>query len=62
MDFYNSPEVITTGVLSFADVALTAGNHKLGIEITGAHPEAVKSYMVGFDYVRLVAQENTNHQ
>ncbi|MEO8494997.1 MAG: PVC-type heme-binding CxxCH protein [Planctomycetota bacterium] len=54
VDFYNSPDVITTGVLSYPGIELTAGNHKLGIEIIGANPEAAKSYMIGLDYVRLV--------
>ncbi len=35
---------------------LTAGGHKLVIEITGANPEAVKSYMTGLDYVWLGKQ------
>ncbi len=54
VDFYNSPDVITTGVLAYSGLELSAGNHKFGIEITGAHPEAVKAYMMGLDYVRLV--------
>jgi hypothetical protein len=52
-DMFNQPEVITTGVLDFPDLELTAGPHKLGIEIVGAHPEAVKAYMFGLDYARL---------
>lgn len=55
IDFYNSPDVITTGVLSYSGIELKAGNHKLGITITGANPEAVKAYMIGLDYVRLVS-------
>ncbi|MBI2481143.1 MAG: c-type cytochrome, partial [Planctomycetia bacterium] len=54
IDFYNAPDVITTGVLTYPSVELATGNHKLGIEITGAHPEAVKAYMIGLDYVRFV--------
>lgn len=54
IDFYNAPDVITTGVLTYPNIELTAGNHKLGIEITGGNPQAVKAYMIGLDYVRLV--------
>jgi len=46
-------DVTTTGVLSFGPRRLTAGNHKLGLQITGANPKADKGYMVGIDYVRL---------
>jgi len=31
---------------------LTAGENQLAITITGANEKAVKSYMVGLDYVR----------
>jgi putative membrane-bound dehydrogenase-like protein len=53
IDLYNSPEVITTGVLSFDTPELKAGKHKLTIKIVGANRRAVKAYMVGLDYVRL---------
>lgn len=53
IDFYNSPEVITTGVLEFEGLDLKAGQHKLSVEIIGAHPQAIKAYMFGLDYVRL---------
>lgn len=54
IDLYHSPDVVTTGVLSFPQVALTQGSHRLTLEITGANPAAVKSFMVGLDYVRLI--------
>ncbi|QDU43993.1 FG-GAP repeat protein [Symmachiella dynata] len=53
IDLYNAPDVVTTGVLSFPVSGLTPGNHKLTIEILGAHPKAAKAYMVGLDFVRL---------
>lgn len=56
IDLYNAPDVITTGVLTFSGIDLTAGNHKLGIDIIGANPKAEKSYMIGLDYVRLVLE------
>jgi hypothetical protein len=58
IDFYNAPDVITTGVLAYPGIELTAGNHKFGIEITGTNAEAVKAYMIGLDYVRLVDGAN----
>ncbi len=56
IDLYNSPDVITTGVLTFDAGQLKAGNHKLTVAIVGAHPDAIKAYMFGLDYVRLVAK------
>ena len=47
-------DVVTTGVLSYGPKKLTAGTHKLGLQIVGANPNAVKGYMVGVDYIRLV--------
>jgi putative heme-binding domain-containing protein len=57
IDLFNTPDVVTTGVLDFANLELTAGAHKLGVEIVGAHPDAIKAYMFGLDYVRLVPAE-----
>ncbi len=51
VDLYN-PDVITTGVLKFRTPQVTAGQHKLVVEIVGANTAAEKSYMVGLDYVR----------
>ena len=53
IDLFNTPDVITTGVLSFEKNQLKKGNHKLSLEIVGSNPKAVKSYMVGLDYVQL---------
>jgi len=53
LDLFNTPEVITTGVLSFATKDLKAGTHRLGVQLVGANPKAVKAYMVGIDFVRL---------
>jgi putative heme-binding domain-containing protein len=54
VDFFNEPDVVTTGVLSFENIELSEGNRRLKIEILGANPKAVKGYMVGLDYIRLV--------
>ena len=54
IDLFNSPDVITTGVLSFSLDGLAAGQHTLVIEIVGSNPKAAKAYMFGLDYVRLV--------
>ena len=54
IDCFNVPDVITTGVLNFEPRKLTKGLHKLTFEIAGKHAEAV-GFMVGVDYVRLVA-------
>ena len=57
IDLYEYPDVRTTGVLDFGPRKLTAGKHRLTLEIIGANKSAVKSYMVGLDYVRLVPRE-----
>ncbi len=44
--------VITKG-LALGTHELTAGEHKLTIEITGANPRAVKRHMFGLDYLKL---------
>jgi len=41
-------------VLTYSQVPLTKGNHRLTFEIIGANPEAIKSHMVAIDYLRLV--------
>ena len=46
-------DVVTTGVLSLGSRKFSAGDHKLGFQITGANPKAAKGYMVGIDYLRL---------
>jgi putative membrane-bound dehydrogenase-like protein len=53
IDLFNTPDVITTGVVSLGQRDLTAGDHRLTIEIVGANPAAVKAYMFGLDYIYL---------
>lgn len=52
-DGYNFPAAIVTDELDWGTHEITAGEHQLTLTITGANPQAVKSYMVGVDYVRL---------
>jgi len=60
IDLYNSPDVITTGVLSFEKRELKKGTHTLSLQIVGANPKAIKSYMIGLDYVRLKKMPSEN--
>ncbi len=53
MDLYHAG-VIATGELDLGKRELSAGEHTLTVEITGANPQAVKSYMLGLDYLKLV--------
>ncbi len=46
--------VIPSGEINLGAHELSAGQHTLTVEITGANPQAVKSYLFGLDYVRLV--------
>ena len=54
IDLFNSPDVVSTGEVNFGDHVLTAGPHRLVVSVTGANPKAVKGYMFGLDYLRLV--------
>lgn len=45
--------VVPTGELDLGVRELTAGEHKLVLKVVGANEKAVKSYMVGLDYVKL---------
>ncbi len=52
IDLY-SPRVVPTGALKLGVQDLTVGQHTFTLEITGANDRAVKSYMVGLDYLKL---------
>ncbi|HOX02286.1 MAG TPA: DUF2961 domain-containing protein [Candidatus Paceibacterota bacterium] len=52
IDLYH-PSVAPTGLLNLGEHALSAGQHRLTIEIVGANAQAKKSYMAGMDYVKL---------
>ena len=56
IDLYNNPDVITTGIVSLGTFDLSAGAHQLTAEIAGTHPQAVKAYMFGLDYLYLSKQ------
>ena len=51
LDFYNDGVVLTPEI-ELGTFDLTAGENRLTITITGANEKAVKSHMVGLDYVR----------
>ena len=52
IDLYHE-SVVPTGLLAMGEQELTAGEHKLTVEVVGANDKAVKSYMFGLDYVKL---------
>ena len=52
IDLYHA-SVVPTGFLALGTRDLTAGQHKLTVEITGANDKAIKVYMFGLDYVKL---------
>jgi len=54
LDLYHYPDVVSSGELTIAARKLAAGQHRFAIEIKGANPSALKAYMVGLDYLRLV--------
>ncbi|MFM7741825.1 MAG: hypothetical protein ACKO9H_20720, partial [Planctomycetota bacterium] len=53
VDLFNTPDVVTTGLVSLGSQELTEGKHQLTIEIRGKHPEAVPGYMFGLDFILL---------
>jgi hypothetical protein len=52
LDLYN-PTVVPSGPIALGAHDLTAGQHKLTVEILGANPKAKKAYMFGIDRVDL---------
>jgi eukaryotic-like serine/threonine-protein kinase len=54
VDLFDAKGVVTTGVLKHSGLALTPGRHVLSFEIVGVNPAAVKDYMIGLDYVRIL--------
>ncbi len=58
VDLYAS-QVITTGVLSFPEVAVEGNRHTLNVQIAGANPKAKKAYMFALDYVRIKKADGT---
>ena len=52
IDLYN-PDVVNTGPISLGVHDLSAGAHKLAVEIVGANEKAIKAYMFGLDRVLL---------
>jgi len=47
-----SPNVIASGEINFGKVKMKKGGNILKIKIVGANPKAVKSYLVGLDYIK----------
>ena len=56
IDLYNA-NVVPTGKMDFGTHTLDKGTHKLKVEITGANEKAIKSYMFGLDWVKLIEQD-----
>ena len=55
IDLYNA-EVVPTGPVAAGKHDLTAGQHRLTVEILGANEKAIKNYMFGLDYLKLEPQ------
>ena len=55
IDLYNA-DVIPSGPISLGTHKLTAGEHKLSVEIVGANDKAIEAYMVGIDEIILKAK------
>ena len=53
LDLYNYPDVVNSGAFDLGSYELSAGKHRLTIEIVGANAAAKKAYMCGIDYVLL---------
>ncbi len=53
IDLFNPDTVIATEELDLGSAKLSAGEHVVTVEIIGTNPEAIASYMVGIDYLKL---------
>lgn len=51
IDLYET-KVVPSGLISLGSQQITPGEHKLTVEIIGANPAAVKSYMFGMDRIQ----------
>ena len=58
IDGFNSPEVITTGIIKLPAREWTQGKHTLKIQILGKNADAVPGYMVGIDFLRFLPVGN----
>jgi hypothetical protein len=56
LDLYSYPDVLASGEVTLVQRKLTAGKHRLTLAIDGANAAAVKSHLVGLDYLRLIAK------
>ena len=56
LDLYSYPEVLASGEVALVQRKLAAGKHRLTLAIDGANAAAVKSHLVGLDYLRLVVK------
>ena len=54
IDLFSSPNVVTTGEVSLGEHRLKAGKHQLVVSVTGANPQAIRTYMFGLDSLRLM--------
>ncbi len=52
LDLFNR-SVVPTGLMPMGTHQLSAGEHRLGVEILGANEKAVKNFMFGLDYLKL---------
>jgi hypothetical protein len=57
IDFYHEPGVVVGPPIALGVVDLKAGENSLSFTITGAHPKAKKSYMIGLDYLLLTPEK-----
>ena len=47
------PNVVTTGVLTFPNIAVKGRKHQLVVQMVGTNPKAKRSYMFAIDYLRV---------
>jgi len=58
IDCFNTPDVITTGLVNLPTKKLAQGAHTLEIQILGKNPEAAPGFMVGIDFLLLTPASN----
>ncbi len=50
----HSQRLEVSGQLSLGTMELSAGDHRLALEVMGINPKAHDAYQVGLDYIKLV--------
>lgn len=54
MDMFYADDVIATDDIELGNFFLSSGQHELNVEMVGINPDAIKRYMAGIDYIKVL--------